>query len=298
MAEASEVARTKAVITRPCGLGIGGLRSPAVRFPDSERVIYEANPLAEVICQVRFPRILKIETELPAAFQEQVRAAYPNLKELHTTRIPPEVAHALHLESSGASLTYEFGDGSEPTWKVALTSNFVALTTVRYTRWEDFRSRLRFVLDALEQTYAVSTFTRVGLRYRDLISRSQLGMDEADWGQCLRPEILGELALPDFVGAARHASRQLVLSLDYSAALVRFSHGIVEAEDDQGAVERCYLIDADFYTEVETERKDAEGLLDQFNKESGRLFRWCITETLHKALRPTKPMGESGFNPG
>jgi hypothetical protein len=30
------------------------------------RRIYRKNPLAEVICQLRFPEILSIETELPA----------------------------------------------------------------------------------------------------------------------------------------------------------------------------------------------------------------------------------------
>jgi uncharacterized protein (TIGR04255 family) len=44
-------------------------------FPeDSPRVIYGRNPLEQVICQIRFPTILKIDTELPAAFQEQIRS--------------------------------------------------------------------------------------------------------------------------------------------------------------------------------------------------------------------------------
>ena len=45
-------------------------------FPEVERVIYERNPLDEVICQLRFPAILKID-EPPIAFQEQIRTRYP-----------------------------------------------------------------------------------------------------------------------------------------------------------------------------------------------------------------------------
>ena len=51
--------------------------SSAAPFPDAPRVIYDRNPLAEVICQVRFPPILRIEAQLPDAFQERVRNLFP-----------------------------------------------------------------------------------------------------------------------------------------------------------------------------------------------------------------------------
>ena len=50
-------------------------------FPDVERVIYNENPLDRVICQLRFAPILKIDTEIPAEFQERIRIDYPNLSE-------------------------------------------------------------------------------------------------------------------------------------------------------------------------------------------------------------------------
>ena len=50
-------------------------------FPDSERVIYQRNPLLEVICQLRFPSILRIDSEAPAVFQERVRKEYPMYQE-------------------------------------------------------------------------------------------------------------------------------------------------------------------------------------------------------------------------
>ena len=46
-------------------------------FPESERVVFRRNTLAEVICQLRFPPILEIAAKDPAAFQEQIRAEYP-----------------------------------------------------------------------------------------------------------------------------------------------------------------------------------------------------------------------------
>jgi hypothetical protein len=42
-------------------------------FPESERIIYAKNPLESVICQLRFPAILKISSEPPVEFQETLR---------------------------------------------------------------------------------------------------------------------------------------------------------------------------------------------------------------------------------
>ena len=51
-----------------------------MKFPESPRVRYSRNPLLEVICQLRFPKILSIETEVPVGFQEDIRSEYPVFK--------------------------------------------------------------------------------------------------------------------------------------------------------------------------------------------------------------------------
>ena len=50
-------------------------------FPEVERIIYDNNPLDRVICQIRFPPILRIESELPTNFQEQIRRDFPEYEE-------------------------------------------------------------------------------------------------------------------------------------------------------------------------------------------------------------------------
>lgn len=277
------------MITVSCACVGDCLRYFTVQFPESQRVIYTRNPLVEVVAQLRFPRILKIEAELPVAFQERIRSSYPKLREIRSTkRLPEQVARVFGIEQSETAVTYEFTSNDER-WKLALTSTFVALTTNSYTRWEEFRARLTAGMDALQQIYSVNSYARVGLRYRDLISRSEAGLGQVPWTTCLRSEVVGELAIPAFSDSISYAHRTLGMRLDFADSTVRLSHGLVEAEDDAGAVEDCYLIDADFYTEAETERHDAEGLLDRYNQESGRLFRWCITQTLHEAMGPVAP---------
>ena len=56
-------------------------------FPEVKRVIYKKNPLDRVICQLRFAPILKIDAEIPADFQEMIRADFPNYSEKMTHQI-------------------------------------------------------------------------------------------------------------------------------------------------------------------------------------------------------------------
>ena len=46
-------------------------------FSNAPRCRYHKNQLGEVICQLRFPEILTIETNLPGEFQEAIRASFP-----------------------------------------------------------------------------------------------------------------------------------------------------------------------------------------------------------------------------
>lgn len=256
-------------------------------FPQSPRVIYEKNPLAEVICQLRFPRILRIDTELPAVFQEQIRSAFPNFSQspsLELGKLPPDLARLVGLDRALGSgqQSYEFSS-ADGAWKVTLTSQALALVTTRYARWEEFKERLALPLRALEHVYAPSFFSRLGLRYQDVVRRSDLGLGETPWHELLEVQVLGELATPAIEAAAIEVARNLLLQLDEEGDKVRVQHGFAKTGQDP---ETCYLIDCDFFVEQQTEPSNATTVLDRLNKESGRLFRWCIKPRLHEAMGP------------
>jgi uncharacterized protein (TIGR04255 family) len=251
-------------------------------IPDSERVIYDKNPLESVICQVRFPPILKIEAEAPAAFQESIRKVFPLYSLVQPfapgIELPAEIAKIVGTAFTG-SRTHEFGvvDGD---WKLTLSKESVALACSRYPQWEQFRPRFKEPLDALIREYAPAFFTRVGLRYRNVIRRSQLGLERVPWSELLLDEIAAEQKsqLADLVQESNH---QILVKLPQNGT-VRILHGI--GRDDNG--ESCYLIDNDFFYDQKSEVGDALTLLDYFHGISGKLFRWCIKERLHNAMVP------------
>ncbi len=260
-------------------------------FPASPRVIYKKNPLDEVICQLKFPPILKIDSELPAKFQESLRRDYPFFQgaspafpNLLSRGLPPEVGKLMNLEISVplAGKVYQFISADEK-WKVGLAREFIALSTGSYVRWEEFRAKMGQIISILVNEYSPSFFVRTGLRYRDIVRRSVLDFGDIRWSELLKPQILGELASPDVESEIQQASRETLIAVNGGKARVDIRHGLARVVDSN---EEVYLIDCDFYDEERTEVKHVFTRLDSLHQEAGRLFRWCITDKLHNALQP------------
>jgi uncharacterized protein (TIGR04255 family) len=256
-------------------------------FPDAPRVLYENNPLEEVICQLRFPPILKIETEPPAGFQEEIRADYPFYEAKSPLRLPaglpPNLAQMIVADLPlGGQKSHDF-DSKDRAWSLNLTREFVALTCRAYDRWENFRERLAGPLGALRTQYNPAFFTRVGLRYRNVIRRSRLKLDTTPWSDLLRPAVSGILGAPETAGQVKDVRSVFLLDLPEEVGRVQVSSGL--AIDGQ-MNEVVFLIDADFHTEQQTETSHVFPRLNAFNRYARLFFRWCITDRLHNAMRP------------
>ena len=258
-------------------------------FPDASRVLYERNTLQTVVCQLRFPQILRIEADEPVAFQERIRAEYPIL----TTRAQLDLAGALPEQVAklvGESLplsirqgrAYDFAS-SDAKWQATLAGTFIALTATRsYVRWDDFKNRLTPLVNAVIEIYQPPFFSRIGLRYQNLVLRSALGLSGVPWRELIQSHVAGELASSVEEAAVEGITTAVQFRFDGGAKLV-LRHGLVQAV---GSGEDGYVLDADFFTEDRTEVTHAIERLEDFNREARRLLRWCITERLHHAMGP------------
>jgi uncharacterized protein (TIGR04255 family) len=250
-------------------------------FPESPRVVYRQNTLEEVICQLRFPTILKIEAD-PTLFQERVRADYPLYKEADVIAgppLPPEI-RSLLLRASMPTITRQFFSADEHC-TLGLNREFLALSTTRYERWEMFQARLVDAVTALQELFAPAFYSRTGLRYRNVIKRSALNLEDRPWAELLAPHIAGELAT-NLVADVIDGAHNTVFRLDENGGQVRLQRALQKSENG----ELVYVIDADFFTEARTETANALAILDHFNRQARRLFRWCITPFLHEQLGP------------
>ena len=156
------------------------LKGIIMLFPDAKRVIFHKNPLDEALCQFRFPQNLSIETEVPSKFQDVIKEDYPLFNEKVEIQVKfsespdNKISEMVDFQpSSIKNKNYEFISADEK-WKINLTSGFLSLSTIDYSRWEFFSEHLKKPFTALLSIYNPQFFTRIGLRYRDIIRRSRL----------------------------------------------------------------------------------------------------------------------------
>lgn len=252
-------------------------------FPESPRIRFGKNPIVEVICQLRFPPILRIDSEPPSDFQERIRQQFPHYQtnKAHLpagVALPADILQAV-LGGSNAT-THEFLTADRRT-RVVLTRDFIALTAMDYTTWAAFMVTFGAALQAMSAVYQPAFFTRLGLRYRDRIDRRALGLEGTSWAALLRPEIAGELGNIDVGLSIRHILREVVYELPEGAGSLRVVHGL----DDASAGD-AYIIDADCYTERQIQIGEARDVLANFNQKAGRFFRWCLSDGLRLAMEP------------
>lgn len=258
-------------------------------LPESKRVLYKHNPLAEVICQLQFSPILEIGVQDPVAFQNKVRGMYPEYqREDAIGHLPRGVAELLgqirvpRIEPAEA-VTHKFAL-SDFTRFISLSGSFVAVTEQRYRRWEQFRREVELAKTAVEEVYNPVRYVRIGLRYQNLIDPSKLGLPGESWDRLVNPAlagILGSAVVQDDVQEAM--SNALLAVSEVQGGFVRLRHGLVRTGPTQS---RAYLIDADFFTQEMGAIDHGNDVLDSFNRLAGNLFRWAITPRLQSALAP------------
>lgn len=257
-------------------------------FSNEERCIYQKNQLIEVICQLRFPEILKIEAQEPFAFQDAIRAQYPQYGK-KVERPPVQLIEGKPAVAESVN-NYNFVS-EDSRWKVSLTKSFIALSTHGYTRWEDFAKRLDVVLAAFIQTYAPAYFTRVGLRYINAFNPKNLELEDMAWKDLIQPGYLGVMADEDAPERAFLKCEQniAVAVPGGSRANIKCGPGTLRKTNNrtkETIEEKVFMLDLDVYMEGKTPMNHAVPALNVVHGNAGSLFRGVITDTLHEAMQP------------
>ena len=264
-------------------------------FPLTRRQSYSKNPIQEVICQVRFPTILEISAKPPADFQNLVRQNYPLFEERRpglsgaTKGMPDEIAKLLEsLPLTNPTVPeYKFSTADKDK-TIAFSQDFLAFTSMTYDRWENFLAGFQYAEAAFKETYGPAFYSRVGLRYQDVVDRGELGLEACTWGQLFNPEFTGILGADSIGEAVEETRTEALIRLSGGSGVVRIQHGFAKRTSDDYIV---YSIDADFFTSDRTEIDHVGQTLDIFNRCAGDFFRWAISDTLRDALGPTDLVG-------
>ncbi len=259
----------------------------SMKLPECERVIYEYNPLIEVIAQLKFPTILRIPNQEPVDFQDNVRFQYPIFETSRNLQIPPEISNLLTQFNSNlpSDVTYYF-KSDDLKWQLSFNKDSITFATTQYERYEHFIERFKSVLEVFESIYNPSFYSRIGLRYRDLIMRSKLNIKDKEWQKLIPKHIASELYTFEIADSIQNFIKNLQIKTELGQ--VNFNHGLVTVRDtEEGIDETAYLLDSDFFTEDKIQRgDDVWKILNKSNRTARNLFRWSITEELHRAMQP------------
>jgi uncharacterized protein (TIGR04255 family) len=248
-------------------------------FPIAQRVHYKNNPLVEVVCQFRFPPILKIDTEVPGVFQDLVREKFPlYFEKLEISYLSP--TQPLNTQKN-TSKNYEFKDEQDE-YKINLTRTFLSLSTKKYSQWEEFYERIKFMLDAFSKVYSVVHFTRVGLRYINLIRLKELGLDGTPWEELIQPYFIGLINSPVSKNVDAFENTSEVI-LEDKVSKARIITGFALKDD---LSDKAFVIDTDFSFNQKHKLPEGIDKLNFFHDRATRLIRFAIHERLHQALIP------------
>jgi len=268
-----------------------------MRIAPSERVVYENNPLAEVVCQIRFERATMSDEAL-AAFRNFAEPRYPNVFAEETAEVSMRLSvGGDHKEviKQAKDRIHHFATADQSA-RVSISSEFVAVTCNRYESWSAFKPQILDAAKAFVDCHGAPRSTRVGLRYKDVIEREPLGLAEVPWRDLLAPFVLGPLA-PSTLTAEGVPPETDILSFAFQSNIrlddckLLLQGGLLfSAERERHA----YLVDSDFFLDdaapagLLSELGQLDEVLERLHANAGALFSRTIQPRLHDGLKPRR----------
>jgi uncharacterized protein (TIGR04255 family) len=228
-------------------------------------ITYTKTPLVDVTCQITFPQNLKISAAPPVGFQEKVKDQFPM------------------FSLTQDKTAYNFMSTNQQ-WQLVLSKGALTLIARQYSGWENFSKYLHIAIAALEHEYPPQFVLRVGLRFRNIIRKSVLGVTDKEWDQLLHSKRTGDLAWAGTAGEMKATHSKVLMSLNGGKDLVCVRHGLVPIA--RPIQEMGYLIDHDFFVDGQCSLRDVPATLNSYHQSAQQFFKLWVTDTLHQAMQP------------
>ncbi len=243
-----------------------------------ERVKYGKNPLVEVIYQLRFPTILNINATDPVQFQEAIKNDYPFYRKIiqENEFVVNDVKSSVTKE-----VNHEFVSADKKS-KVNLTSSFIAISSLTYDQWECFRETIKVIREVFEGIYQPPFYTRVGLRYKDVIDRTRFGLQGKGWIDLIQPNVLGIINVSN-QSTLKQWSVNSEFTYEGTEIATRQQLNLATKVDDPLPV---MVFDCDYFKMGNLQIDTIYDISNQLHDKSSTFLRNSITEELHQAMNP------------
>ncbi len=244
-------------------------------FPPVDEVPLQNAPVAEVICQVRFPPILRINAEQPVDFQEAVRDRFPQLELQQGLKVQFDPLANVEPLAQTESRVYRF-KAEDDSRMIALAPNFFAVSTTAYRGWQDFLADLELAWINAIKIYKIRSATRIGLRYVDHLTQQNTQVNAAQdvWG-FLRPELTALWAAQPWREPIQAVHHLVLAAFDDERLTLRAGY----QRDYQREDEPICVLDFDCFAEGSgLALADLLERCERYHELIYRAFRWSIRD--------------------
>lgn len=242
-----------------------------IEFPAVEEVPLAAPPLDEVVCQVRFPPILRIANEEPVEFQELIRGRFPELQKKHSFQLQlTEPGNPNPSSAESKPIIYVFANSANNA-QVSLSPGFYAVSTGDYSGWNNFLEDLGLVHEMVGRTYQPAYATRIGLRYINRITTTNTGATTSEELLGLvRAELTATLRGKVWENASEMAG---VVNFSAPPAQMNLRYGY-EVNESVPAL----LLDFDYFEEGQIDLEEVLERCAAYHEFIYRAFRWTVRD--------------------
>jgi len=224
---------------------------------------YKRNFLKQAVCEFRFPTLMELgEQRPPASFVKSLRKSYPHLE------LNNEVTLGLGAGNAGSSNIHIFRS-AKFNWNVTLKQNALTIETNSYTGFNNLRERVMQVVEAAEKVIDSDFFTRIGLRYINVVSSGD--DDVTDW---INPLLVSPLMSSSFTGINDFGGKMQLMAEDGGCLL---QHGIQFSNVAASTPKPDYVVDIDTYR-TEVSLNDVGAAIDIMHRQAFDIFDWAIAE--------------------
>lgn len=241
---------------------------------------FKRNFLKQAVCELRFPTLMELgEQRPPSSFVKALRKDYPILE------MNNEFTLGLGAGNAGSSNIHIFRS-AKANWSVSLKENSLAIETTAYLGFDNLRERVLQIVDAAEKIIDSDFFTRIGLRYINVVKTE--GEEVTTW---INPFLTAPITSGSFVGINDFGGRMQLLAEDGGCL---FQHGIQLNHTNSDAPVRAeYLIDIDTYR-TEVSLSNTAAAIDIMHRQAFDLFDWALADKARNFLsadaKPRKGM--------
>jgi uncharacterized protein (TIGR04255 family) len=247
-----------------------------LNVPHVPSVTYEHNYIRMAACELRFPELPTIDVGALVSVQAQLRREYPTHERPASVNIGPGT-----VESGPARHVFKSKDGQ---WTINLGVSSVALETHQYTSYERFSDQLKNLIAWTESYRDSDFFTRVGLRYVNVVPLRDASTRITDF---VNPALVGPLASGVYGDVSRYVQE---IGGPASPGKFLFRHGWTNDAGGSDAGVAAYVFDFDFYEEA-VESVGVLELVRQLHRQSFDFFSWALGERARANLGAATPKG-------